>query len=194
MLSNKQIEAEAQKAAEVAYAILGLDCNYSIVLINDPDVSEDARIDTTKNEIQLNLNKLQPFQREIASLYDEIKTDKDRLADENYRHLLKICYLVFHEMRHIYQIQAVNIYSVKKRMGGYSGVSSLESEKKAARWLEEMKDDCTIPPESRDTEADANAFAYYLTNRYPRKLPMAQTNRLIGAMKRKYDKIPIPEE
>ena len=47
--------------------------------------------------------------------------------------------------------------------------------------------------EQPDIEADANDFAYYLSNRYPIQLPMQRTSRRLGAMKRKYDKVEIPE-
>ena len=55
MLDNDRIKAAAEKAARVAYTVLGLDCPYSVAFINDPDISEDARLDTQKNEVQLNL-------------------------------------------------------------------------------------------------------------------------------------------
>ena len=180
MLDRNQIEKAAGKAGEVAYSILGLECGYSIRLIDDRNNPLDAQLDTSKLEIQINLSKLEPFPPEIAGT-----------EDEDYRHHLKICYLVFHEMRHIYQIQAVNVYTINEQLGSHM-LQPLESDKKAALWLKEMKDS-SIPPESSDTEADANAFAYYLTNRYPIPLKMAQTNQRIGVMKRKYNKIPIPE-
>ncbi len=193
MLNRTQIEKCAQKAGIVAYKVLDLDCKYSIVLIDDPAVSEDARLDTTKYEIQINLAQLQPFPVEIAGVGEENLTEENKQSDEDFRHILKICYLVFHEMRHIYQIEAVNIYSLKLRMGGYSRIASLESDKKTAQWLQEMKKDCNIPFQDRDSEADANDFAYYLTNRFPQQMAMLKTSRRLGAMKRKYDKIPIPE-
>ena len=46
MLTNNAIEVYAQDAARVAYAVLGLDCPYSVILINDPTLPEDARLDT----------------------------------------------------------------------------------------------------------------------------------------------------
>lgn len=180
MLNRNQIKKAARKAGMVAYAILGLECDYSIRLIDDQNNPLDAQLDTSKIEIQINLAKLEPFPPEIAGT-----------EDEDYRHLLKICYLVFHEMRHIYQIQAVNVYIINKRLGSHM-LRPLESDKKAVLWLKEMKDS-RIPPESSDTETDANAFAYYLTNRYPISLKMAQTNKRIGIMKRKYDRIPLQD-
>jgi len=191
MLDRDRIENEARKAAVVAHTVLGLSHEYSVILIDDPSVPEDARFDTTKNEIQINLDRLKPFSVDEAGTGRIDLSEEDKLIDENYRHLLKICYLVFHEMRHLYQKEAVLIYTINKKLGGHS-LPPLESDKKAALWLEEMKDE-NIPPEEQDIEADANDFAYYLTNRYPIQLPMARTNKRIGAMKRKYDKIPIPD-
>ena len=53
MLTNPQIEAYAKDAGSVAYMVLGLDCKYTISFINDPDIAEDARLDTYKNEVQI---------------------------------------------------------------------------------------------------------------------------------------------
>ena len=64
-----------------------------------------------------------------------------------------------------------------------------ESDKKCELWLKEMQ----APGPDQDIEADANDFAYYLTNRYPISLPMQRTNRRLGMMKRKYDKVEIPD-
>ena len=47
--------------------------------------------------------------------------------------------------------------------------------------------------DKQDIEADANDFAYYLSNRYPIRLPMLRTSRRLGAFKRKYDKVEIPK-
>ena len=67
----------------------------------------------------------------------------------------------------------------------------LESAKKCELWMSEMQSDS--PMETTDIEADANDFAYYLTNRFPIELEMLETNRRIGAFKRKYDKVSIPD-
>ena len=116
-----------------------------------------------------------------------IETEEDQTLDENYRHMMKVYSLVYHEMRHLYQKQAVNIYAINKKLGGKT-LPQPESDKKCALWLSEMKD----PGPNQDIEADADDFAYYLTNRYPVKLTMARTSRRLGAMKRKYDKVEIP--
>ena len=184
MLTNEQIKAHAEKAAVVAHSVLGLSRPYTVVLINEPEITEDARFDTTKNEIQINLSLLQPFPKEVVPIDDE---DADPLIAENFRHWLKVCYLVFHEMRHMYQKEAVHIYSVNQIMGGHS-IPPLESDKKCALWLKEMQGEGRGP----EVEADADDFAYYLTCRYPMTIPMAKTNRRLGAMKRKYDKVQLP--
>ncbi len=187
MLDNDRIKAAAEKAARVAYTVLGLDCPYSVAFINDPDISEDARLDTQKNEVQLNLALLEPFSTDVMPS-PEPMTEEEKQLDEDYRHLMKIYSLVYHEMRHLYQKQAVNAYAINKKLGRTT--PALESDKKCALWLKEMK----APAPGQDIEADANDFAYYLTNRFPANLPLQRTNRRIGAMKRKYDKVEIPED
>ena len=188
MLDNDRIKAAADKAAKVAYTVLGLDCPYSVALINDLSIPEDARLDTQRNEIQLNLALLEPFSTDVMPS-GELKTEEDKRVDEDYRHLMKVYSLVYHEMRHLYQKQAVNGYLINKKLGGRMA-PHLESDKKCELWLKEMK----APGPDQDIEDDANDFAYYLTNRFPANLPLQRTNRRIGAMKRKYDKVAIPED
>ena len=189
MLDKNQIELCAKKAAFVAHTVLGLDCDYSVSLIDDPSIDEDGRLNPVTHEIQLNLAKLKPFLPQ-ATNQGIIRTDEELQIDEIYRFVMKICYVVFHEMRHLYQLHAVEIYELKRIMGGY-GVKPLENAKKCELWKNEMQSD--LPVEGMDIEADADDFAYYLTNRYPAKLEIAETNRRIGSFKRKYDKVGIPD-
>ena len=187
MLDNDRIKAAAEKAARVAYTVLGLDCPYSVAFINDPDISEDARLDTQGNVIEINLALLEPFSTDVMPS-PEPMTEEEKQLDEDYRHLMKIYSLVYHEMRHLYQKQAVNAYAINKKLGRTT--PALESDKKCALWLKELK----APAPGQDIEEDAEDFAYYLTNRFPANLPLQRTNRRIGAMKRKYDKVEIPED
>ena len=189
MHDKSRIELWAKKAAFVAYSVLGLHCNYSVSLIDDLSIDEDGRLIPTANEIQSNLAQLKPFPpREDEQ--SVIRTEEDRQLDETYRLLMKTCYVIFHEMRHLYQLQAVRIYELKRMMGGNS-MKLLESAKKCELWKVEMQSD--LPLITTDIEADANDFAYYLTNRFPTELEMLETNRRIGVFKRKYDKVRIPD-
>ena len=153
MLTKDRIEIAARNAAIVAHTVLGLNRDYSVVLIDDPSVPEDARFDTTKNEIQINLDMLEPFPENIFVGKKQDQTPEDKEIDENYRHMLKICYLVFHEMRHLYQKEVVTVYTINQLLGGHT-IPPLESDKKSALWLEEMKGG--KPPEEQDAEDDAN--------------------------------------
>ena len=189
MLEREQIEACAKKAGRIAYTVLGLDCPYSITFISDPTIPEDARLDTQKNEVQINLALLKPFSTEVMPASEDM-TKEDKQVDEDYRHMMKVYSLVYHEMRHLYQKRAVEAYLINKKLGGGRTIPALESDKKCALWLSEMQ---TSGP-NQDIEEDAEDFAYYLTNRFPAQLPMARTNRRLAAMKRKYDKVEIPED
>ena len=177
------IKSIAKEAAAVAYKVLGLDCNYSVALIDDPSIIEDGIFKTKDNIIMLNLARLEPYP--AGSLIIDME-DPDN--DEYFRLAMKICFIVFHEMRHLYQKRAVEIYTINKMMGGKM-FKPLESDKKCELWLKEMQED----GEDQDIEGDSDDFAYYLTNRYPVELPMTRTNRRLGVMKRKYDKVEIPE-
>lgn len=42
---------------------------------------------------------------------------EEALVDENFKHALAICSVVFHEMRHLYQKEAVRVYNVTKMLG-----------------------------------------------------------------------------
>lgn len=55
MLDNDRILSCAEKAARVAYTVLDLDCPYSVALINEPDIGQDALLDAQNNVVELNL-------------------------------------------------------------------------------------------------------------------------------------------
>ena len=195
MLSEKMIEKWAKGAAYVSYHVLGLDklnCKYTVTLVNDSDYVQDGLFNSSDNDIRLNLAKLVPYPVEGMLGRPKDMSEKEALADEDYRHALSICAIVFHEMRHLYQKEAVKIYEVNKMLGGNT-LKPLESAAKCELWKKELEGYVLNESENTDLEMDANDFAYYLSNRFPIKLPMQRTNRRLGNMKRKYDKVPIPE-
>lgn len=192
MLDNARIKNYAEKAAYIAYTILGLGCPYSIALINDPALTVDGQLDTQENIIQLNLAILQPFPPDTMIGPCKEMSAEDRQIDEDYRHMLRVCSVVFHEMRHLYQKTVVEAYTINKRLGGRMAPQP-ESDKKCELWLKEMQVAVLSDGAQQDIEADANGFAYYLSNRSPIQLPMLRTGRRLGAFKRKYDKVEIPE-
>lgn len=191
MLDNVRIENCAKKAAYIAHMVLGLNCPYSVTLINDPALDVDGRLDTHENVIQFNLALLKPFPPDAFFGSCEEFSEEEQRIDEDYRHMLKVCSVVYHEMRHLYQKMAVKAYTINKRLGSRM-VPQLESDKKCELWLKEMQSDVTVDNE-QDIETDTNDFAYYLSNCYPNYLPMMRTSRRLGAFKRKYDKVEIPE-
>ena len=83
-----RIEFIAKKAAAVAYTVLGLDCDYSVSLIDDPSIIEDGLFNTKDNIIMLNLAQLEPFLP--GATFVEIE---DPAVDEDFRLFLKICYI-----------------------------------------------------------------------------------------------------
>ena len=184
-----RIELIAKKASAVAYTVLGLDCDYSVSLIDDPSIIEDGLFNTKDNIIMLNLAQLEPFLPGATIVEIE-----DPALDEAFRLVMKICYIVFYEMRHLYQKRAVKIYTLNKMMGSKM-IKLLESDRKCELWIEGMQiaEKNADIDEEPDIEEDCDDFAYYLTNRYPIELPMTRTNRRLGAMKRKYDKVEIPQ-
>ncbi len=172
MLSEERILLISQKAAAVAAAVLHVD-KYTIDLINDPSISEDALFDTQEDKVLINLATIDPFPIEIG------------FKDEDIRLALKVSFLSCHEIRHAYQKNAVQIYTVNRRLGG-NVLQMPESKKKCEIWLEEMKTvGCEI-------EQDADAFAWYLLCRVFR-MKLIKTNRYLGILKRKYDKTEINE-
>ena len=195
MFSDVMIEKWAKGAAYIAYHVLGLNnykCDYTVTVINDPSYEQDGLFSIGDNEIRLNLAKLVPYPVEGMLGRPNDMSEKEALADEDYRHALSICAIVFHEMRHLYQKEAVKIYEVNKMLGGNT-LKPFESAAKCELWKKELEGYVLNESENTDLEMDANDFAYYLSNRFPIKLPMQRTNRRLGNMKRKYDKVPIPE-
>ena len=70
--------------------------------------------------IYLNLSKLTPFSTDVIPS-GSLSTPEEKDLDENYRHLMKICTVVYHEMRHLYQRRAVELYMINQFTGGGSG-------------------------------------------------------------------------
>lgn len=195
MLSKKMIEKWAKGAAYVSYHVLGLDklnCKYTVTLVNDSDYVQDGLFNSSDNDIRLNLARLVPYPVEGMVGRPENMSAEEALVDEDFRHALAICSVVFHEMRHLYQKEAVRVYNVNKMLGTKT-IKPLESDAKCKLWNDELEGYVLNESEDTDVEQDANDFAYYLSNRFPLELPMQRTSKRLGAMKRKYDKIPIPE-
>lgn len=116
MLSPEKIATVARNAAHVAYTVLGLDCPYSITFINKPELAFDGLLSNQENVIQLNLAHLKPFSTAVMPT-GKLKTEEEYELDENYRHAMKIYSVVFHEMRHLYQKRAVEIYHLNPSWG-----------------------------------------------------------------------------
>ena len=119
MLSPERITTVAKNAAHVAYTVLGLDCPYSVEIIDRRELPFDGLLRDRDNTIQLNLSHLEPFSQSVMPASD-LKTEEDYELDENYRHTMKICSVVFHEMRHLYQKRAVEIYHLNRFLGAKS--------------------------------------------------------------------------
>ena len=184
MLTEEKILQIAKQSADVAAHVLCLtDYDYSVELISNPELIEDGIFLTETNTVQINLAQLQPFTNAELAI-------KNCKKESDLPMILKIVYLTFHEMRHFYQKKAVEAYAVNQMMAGKM-IPQPESDRKCELWLREMKG---VSSEDTDIEADSDAFAVYLLHRYPMKLEWTGTNRRIGYIRRKYDKVGLPGE
>jgi len=220
MLNRTQIEHFTVTAAQTAYHILGLDCGYSIELIEDPNTNDDGRMDMLDNVVMLNLAVLKPHR-----LYDDSDESVERLlsefaaangltpeqkdlCQENFDHALYVQFVVYHEMRHLYQVEVLRNYMFNSFFGEDSEPQP-ESDRTCERWLREMRNYEEDEPRSNcsnstnspaveqptlDIEADADAFAIYLLQRTYSANRGSTTNRRIAKMKRRYDRIPLPQD
>ena len=170
MLTDEKILRVANLAAKTAAEVLGVD-KYTVELTNDPSAPEDALFNTQENKVLINLGTLDPFPIEIG------------MEDADKRLALKIAFVTYHEIRHAYQKKAVEVYTINQMLGG-GVLPMLESKKKCEMWLEELKVD------GPEIEQDADASAWYLLSRVF-KLELIKTNKHLGIMKRKYDKVEI---
>ena len=68
---------------------------------------------------------------------DEERKSEEEPSDEDYLHALRVCYVTYHEMRHLYQKCAVEVFRVNKLMGG-KVLEPLESDRKCEIWEREM--------------------------------------------------------
>ena len=190
MLSPTQIEHIAKKAAAFAARVLTLDYDYTIELINDPTIIEDGLFDPQTRTIKLNLAQLRPFSTANFVDRNDMPPEESLTPEqsEQWGLVLKICSVTFHEMRHMYQVMESRAYAINS-MYGSKIAPQHESNQKCAKWVEELKDYTLASCAGTDIEEDADDFAYYLSNRYPVVNEILETNRRIGAFKRKYDKV-----
>lgn len=186
MISEETMQRVIEKSAAVAYSVLGLDNKYSVKLINDPAYVQDGLFGSEGNEVIINLATLKPYPQSAYPLKPNATPEEAEL-NKDIRLAIYATYVVFHEMRHLYQKRAVEIYLLNRFMGSKS-FPQLESDKKCAIWEQELKEYKLGDGMVWDIEEDADAFANYLIHRYPTAIPMKTTNRRIGALKRKYDK------
>ena len=192
MIDHDKLKRVAERAAKVAEYLLGIQLPYSVSLINDSSHIQDGLFGTERNEIKINLTALEPYPPESLPIQSVNPTDEEIQQNEFARYALKTVYIVFHEMRHLYQIQAVSAYALNLFMGG--GIKLPESAKKCSQWQKELETYNLNESAGTDIEEDAEAFATYLIHRYPVNIKMRMTNRRIGGIKRKYDKINLIEE
>ena len=189
MLTDEQIERIAKDAARVASELLSLEKEYTISVIDDPNYIQDGLLDTQESSIIINRATLEPYPVESYPPKPDA-TEDDLEFNENVRTALKICFITYHEVRHLYQVWAVNNYTINKMLGGRMAKQP-ESDKKCALWAEELKSYRLDDGRSWDVEEDADAFAYYLLHRYPVPSEMTITDRRLGVFKRKYNKIEV---
>ena len=192
MLDEQKLQKVAEKAARTAVNLLSMEKKYTVKLINDPEIIQDALFGTQENEILINLAMLKPFPQSALPLSPNA-TEEEIEKNTDIRIILMVCYLTFHEIRHLYQKWAVEMYLINRLMGSKS-FHQPESDKKSALRESELKAYELGDGKSWDIEEDADAFAAYLLHRYPAKMDLGKTDRRMGVLKRKYDKIEISDD
>lgn len=220
MLNRTQIEHIAVTASQTAYHILGLECEYSIELFEDPNTNDDGRMDMLDNVVMLNLAVLKPHRmyddfdesaKKLLSEYAAAKgltPEQKTLCQENFDHAMYVQFVVYHEMRHLYQVEVLRNYMFNNFFGEKSEPQP-ESDRTCELWLREMwnygeeeprcdRGNATNAPAveqpTLDIEADADAFAIYLLQRTYRAHGGSTTNHKITKMKRRYNRIPLPQD
>ena len=193
MIDQNLLEKVVTRSAKVAALFLGIDVTYSVRIINDPSFVQDGLFGADGNEICLNLARLEPYPQSSLPLQSDSPTEEEIKENEDIRYALRATYIVFHEMRHLYQKRAVEAYAINRMLGGGRTIRPLENDKKCALWEQELKEYKLGSAGDTDIEADAETFATYLIHRYPVKIEMKQSSRRMGAMKRKYDRREIPD-
>ena len=183
MLTISQIKHYATDAATIAEELMGIITRYTISVVDDPTRCEDAMFNTHTNEIIINLAALEPFQPLSSSALSTPASDP---FTTRMRLILKIYFLIYHEMRHLYQVEAVRRYQVNKMLGGKE-LEPFESDKKCQLWLNEMSPDYEGDG-IKDIEYDADEFAWYLLSFHPYPMELKKSSRRIGVFKRKYGK------
>ena len=178
------------QAKEIAEHVIGLPKSFSATLryIEDPALTQDGLYDRVRNEIHLNLAKLEPFP------YDELypgKDEKDLSSEQRSKlYLLKLAFVIFHEVRHSYQNYAINMYELNE-MAEEEIVDEPEDYFVTQQWKLESESYDMDKADNYAIEKDANCFATYLLYRWPIKRELRAKGDLIEKMKEQYDCIPI---
>lgn len=193
MIDQSLLEKVVIRSAKVAALFLGIGITYSVRVINDSSLIQDGLFGADGNEICINIARLEPYPQSALPLRSKSPTEEEKKSNEDIRYALRATYIVFHEMRHLYQKRAVEAYAINRMLGGGRSIPPLENDKKCALWEQELKEYKLGSAENTDIEADAETFATYLIHRYPVKIEMKQSSRRMGAMKRKYDRKEIPQ-
>ena len=180
MIDNTVIEKCAKDAARIADAILELGWDYTIILINDPHNPSVGTLDLVTDEIAINLAVLKPYPVETLSHLCDVPEDA-----EDFALLLKVYFVVYHEMRHLYQKLALELYAYYKTD---TSVELLESPETCERWLAAINHQNV----KSEAEVDADCFAAYLIARFPIQKQIKGSDERTAEFKRRYDKIEIP--
>ena len=189
MLSEEQIKKVAEGAASTAASLLSLGRKYTIAVINDPSYIQDGLFGSESNEIIINLATLEPYPQSSYPLKENATAEQIQ-TNEEIRYALKVCFITFHEIRHLYQKWAVEVYTLNRMLGAKS-FPQPESDKKSELWKQELATYQLGDGLEWDIEEDAETFARYMIHRYPVKIEMRGTSRRMGVMKRRYDRVEI---
>lgn len=140
MLSFDQMRFIAGKSAAAAASVLGLQelqktssFSYSVLIIHDPSAPA-SQLHAEDHVIELNTAVLTPFPKTLVPLPPDA-ADVEQESNRQLRLALKVSYLVYREMRHLYQKLAVEIYTTNKLMNWDTyTLPMLESEAVCEAW------------------------------------------------------------
>lgn len=192
LLKHVEFEIWVEAALYVSLKVLGMEHMYNMIDVeysHDPNTKFDALWRRTVigcDSIIINKSIIIPFP--ISAFYDMNcvlgASEEGKRHMVKFAYIMKICYLVYHEVRHIYQACAADPH--------HTSIDEPERTRKAwAKAMNSCKND--INNRSLILEKDADDFAFYLSSRFPEDLGIEDIAKFKEYID-KYDRVSIPDE
>ena len=193
MYDHDFIARWVESAMYVADTVLGLKSYMTTEYISNTSLPFDGICQASEGGLStliINEPMITPMPVEMIGTQESYAAlpKAEKAAVDKMLFIMKICYIVFHEMRHVYQRDVVHAFTANP-----AGRKMPESAETCGLWKSEL-DKCTaLESRSEVLEQDAEDFACYMISRYPESMPVNKADWYLK-LAEKYDRVKIPPQ